>query len=254
MIPDTAFLRQIPTALALEVKLPLSAIAFTIDTIYLRYLNIKHWALDRLSKDMAPPTLHEQIALFVEAWSIVDYTYMARSLLKALPHKATIIDSFVDTFEVATHMRNGMDHVDKQMTNIVKKKNTIPLYGTFSFTAPNLSDTEPRVVTGGRVFAMTSGLTHPPHQFPVIHPWGMEFEYPVGLFSFWAFEMRLDISALARTLAGVVKVFDDSKPNLEKRIQEAVTKSTISEADKQKVLTDHTNGGGLIVVSRFVSA
>jgi hypothetical protein len=117
----------------------------------------------------------------------------------------------------------------------------LPIHGTFSFVSPTISETEPKVVTGGRVFSVTSGLSHARRTFPVITNSGEnKYAYPVGRFVFHAFDRLFDISALVDSIDKILSHFDEViKPSVEDAIRKGATREGL---DPEKVLNEYQGG------------
>jgi hypothetical protein len=117
MIPDTSFLRRIPTALSLEQRFPYTALAYAIDGIYIAHQSLVDWAITTLNIEPFSPTYKEQVALFLYIWSIVDRAHVMRSILHLISKNTRkpggLTARFIDDFECVAHMRNKMDHISK---------------------------------------------------------------------------------------------------------------------------------------------
>jgi hypothetical protein len=157
MIPDTSFLRRIPTALSLQLRFPFAALAYAIDGIYIAHQSIIEWATSALNRDPFAPPYKEQVILFLSIWSIVDRAHVVRSILHMISKDKRkpdgLVAQFIDDFECAAHMRNKMDHIPSNLRNIANTTAPIlPIYGVFSFVAPTISETEPNPSSTVRFF------------------------------------------------------------------------------------------------------
>jgi len=96
--------------------------------------------------------------MFVHAWTIVDSLHIARDLVKAVGFNAKIAKSFIEKYEVATNLRNKMDHVSDNLKNLAEKKGAPPLQGAISYTYILPEDwTVESGITGGRVIGISVG-------------------------------------------------------------------------------------------------
>ena len=136
MLPDDHFFRRLPAIIKPDQSIRLQTIIYASDLMEL--------ALARLNElgvrfDINNATAFDKLALFSEAWAIVDQVHVVRQLLTALTkdHPGPDTKGWLDNFEVATHLRNKMDHLNQNIGNLVKAGGgSSPLFGFVSFFRP----------------------------------------------------------------------------------------------------------------------
>lgn len=208
MISEGSFLRRIPLAYETHGRMELEAIAFSIDAIYLKHERISQWAAKCEPESFLKTPYRERLELFLDLWSIVDQADALRRLLHKIRTNESVLE-FRKIAEAAQSMRNSMDHLSQNIPNIANKKGQVfPVYGVFSFGRFYLDEAGVEIEEV-KIYTITAGsLTHKAHTWPVPNPLGKVLDIPVGMFEFSAFDRTLDVSALARSLNGIVNFFD----------------------------------------------
>jgi len=115
-----------------------------------------------------------KISLCSSLWSVVDQTHMLRNILRELDLGAPYIDRFISKYAVARTMRNSMDHIDSQLTNIINSKKSKPtVFGCLSyFVFDSTARTEKGQQYGLIVIVHFGNLTDKKQNFPVVNPAG----------------------------------------------------------------------------------
>lgn len=246
MIPENSFLRKIPWAFKTKDRMELEAIAFAIDAIYLRHRRILNWAAKCEPESFSKTPHNERLELFLDLWSIVDQVYVLRKLLKKLSYLTSVAEFFNITKD-ADCMRNGMDHLPVNISNISSKKKSMPVYGALSFgrfywdsSGVNIEDFEIYTITAG-------SLTHKSHEWPVPNPAtsGRILEIPVGMFEFSSFDRTLDISSLVRSLKAIINISDK---NIERTIRDFAAKEG---SDAETLIADHAGSITTVMQGRI---
>lgn len=83
-----------------------------------------------------------RVRMFTDACTIVDNVHVARQVLRALAYPTAAAVEFQTKYEMATELRNKMDHVVTQASNHSNRKDQPPLLGMISYCHDNLEQTD----------------------------------------------------------------------------------------------------------------
>ncbi len=135
MLPSDDFLRRPPQCLASVERLRLETLVFAHD--------LMETALSRLyatGHEFDVNNNAQRLAMFIDAWTIVDQVHVVRRVLLSLTGDDRKADTqaFIDGFSAARMMRNRMDHLNQNLPNRAKViGRTNALFGTLSFFRPH---------------------------------------------------------------------------------------------------------------------
>lgn len=168
-LPETAYMRVLPFTVEKELSLRLEAIVFAADSIaaaYVRLVELSVMLASCAGEKSNRPGLNGTISSFQQAWSIVDHVHALRNLLPQIGVEIDGAMSFVTDFESGTHLRNRMDHLHENISNIAKSKGSMPgVYGslTYTFVPPeDLMETpEGQIPLGGFLVIQQIGPVRP---------------------------------------------------------------------------------------------
>src|SRR3954453_7733717 len=154
MIPDNAFLRRLPAALDGAQAVHLEALVFSADSIEGSYVAIREIAAS-LGEQICNAPCRVRTELFTRAWAIVDCLHVVRQILEALGYQTPLAASFREKYEVATKLRNVMDHLNSNAGNVAKAENRPPVFGVVGY----IHIPADKVVMGNGPAHFTGGAT-----------------------------------------------------------------------------------------------
>jgi hypothetical protein len=177
------------------------------------------------------------------AWTIVDNVHNFRSFAKKLEMRPEgVLAQFVETYEVATRLRNAMDHRHTNLGNLSKKGRTDPIYGALSFMAPKQD-------SGGRFVHQVSlgGLHHDAHVFPVIDTWCQPAQGQISNVRMGAFDATINLSDAVPSMLAAQRSLNES---VEQNVKEQIHADAMDKGyDPGEVLKDTSGGPAWFVVS-----
>lgn len=220
VLPDGAFIRALPFAVDEIQRFRIDALVVSADILASAYIQIIDLAL-RSSWEEAQSGVrlrHLEVALFQQAWSMVDQIYSLRLLLKSLDFAGEDIDAFMAATECTYILRNRMDHLDARIPNIAASKGqTRSLFGSLSHFVIGAAVGTPDV----DVFIVNRQIEplRPPEQIgSVLIP--TEIRLPIGNFVLSAAGQMLDLDSAIMTLGPVIT---RTNQGFEKSIRDQVT-------------------------------
>lgn len=202
-------------------------------------------------------------ALFGDAWSIVDQAHMLRSLLHELSTEINVpaFREFAAVSEAATTLRNKMNHLHNNIANLAAKKGGQPLHGALSFCVHRLSEAGERKVASGAgidqpsdlapsyIVTLTLGpMLQKNHTFWPANPAGRKIEFPIGCFQLHAFDIVLDLSAIARAAKQVFQAFET---DVAKACMELIQSAAKNEEEAKKLLAPQATGITLVMTIQY---
>lgn len=141
MLAEDTFLRQLPSGVEPEQAVLIETLVYCADAIETSYDAIRLTALthgDQVAKTL---TRTLRVRMFTDAWTIVDNVHVARQVLEALAYPTAAAAEFQTKYEIATRLRNKMDHVVSMAQNHSNRKDQPPLLGMISYCHDNLEQT-----------------------------------------------------------------------------------------------------------------
>src|SRR5271157_4619204 len=108
MLPSDDFLRVLPQCLAPVERLRVETLVFAHDLMETALGRLYAVGLEFHENNNA-----QRLAMFSDAWTIVDQVHVVRQVLLSLTgdDRKTDTQAFIDDFAVAHTMRNKMDHL-----------------------------------------------------------------------------------------------------------------------------------------------
>jgi hypothetical protein len=159
MLADDAFLRQLPSGIAPEQAVLIETLVYCADAVETSYDTIRLTALTH--GDQVANTLNRsaRVRMFIDAWTIVDCVHVARQVMQALAYPTAAAAAFQTKYEIASKLRNKMDHVVGQARNHSNRKDQPPLLGMISYCYDNLeqTDTGYTLADACTIFAISHG-------------------------------------------------------------------------------------------------
>jgi hypothetical protein len=162
MLAEDAFLRQLPSGLAPVQAIQIEALVYCGDAVEASYRAIKSIALAHGKEITAADRRHARVSIFIHAWTIVDCVHVARDMLRDMGDPSDQSLQFQTKYEVATLLRNKMDHVAKQAENLAARKDQPPLFGMISYAVERLEKNGAEFTLGdkGNIVAISLGRFH----------------------------------------------------------------------------------------------
>jgi len=220
VLPEDAFARRLPTGLAPIQALQIELLVYCADAAETSYGAIKLIALSLGEKIMEPANRLARLQMFIHAWTIVDSVHVARDMLQDLGYsKAT---DFRNKYQVATALRNKMDHVSEQAQNLVTWKNAPPLFGMLSYRHIRVEEIDGEFrPAGGGVIGVSHGVIRKSSNVgdlvnvaglsaPVVNPDEIaQFGRVADNFQLSAFKLMLPLEAAASDLSALMNELND---------------------------------------------
>lgn len=252
MLPKDAFLRRLPKVVDSTQAVQLDALLFSADAIQASMAAIRRVAAVYLDRIVGAP--HEaQVELFTRAWSIVDCIHVVRQVLAALDYETPQASAFIEKYENARRLRNGMDHLSQNAANLAKRKGSPPVFGSLAYVCvpPKniaMTDGEP-TLTGAGLVLLAIGRATDGGQMPAINPLGRPLRVPVGGFQLAAFDEVLELEQAEDDLKElVVEVNDRLEKDLTARIEAAAEQHGLPV---EKLMGADARGVSVYVAMKF---
>lgn len=206
-----SFVVRPPAVLAREQAICLEAISLCMRSILLALNAVKQSTIDfEPSKDNVVSE-DKRVLLFFGLWGVVDQLHMLRNLLVrfAPGPRSKIVQSFVDDWEVASTVRNKMDHLHTNLPNLAESKAKRPTtFGALSYFRADQPKINGRVVAGRIITIPLGSISHAPLEFHAVNPAGRAITLPIDLFQFSAFDSRLPIYKLFDAIPALANHLD----------------------------------------------
>lgn len=222
-----------PFTVDLELRLRLEAIVFAADTISNAYSRLFELSLKLGHEQVSKPDqrgISERIALFKQAWSIVDNVHNLRRLLPKLGADIDGLNEFVADLEGATLMRNRVDHLGQLLPNIAKsKESAASLYGSLSYV---LALPQQNTHRPGTIFFVLqqTGAARPDQEMSIKVP--SQFRLPAGNFVLCAFDWSFDLDDVILRLCPLIKALNASvEISITDQIRQKATELGCPESD-----------------------
>ncbi|MGO8323713.1 hypothetical protein ACC811_02380 [Rhizobium ruizarguesonis] len=148
---DFRSLRSVPTTTDIRRRLVFEAIGYAGDAIHLSMGRLYDQIFQvhlRASEISFEPSHEEHVAIFVDAWSVIDQANALRGLLKDLegdPKELDTVKFFLEGSEPARLLRNYMDHIHGHVGergNLTTRTSGPPMFGALTFTWVHPNDQE----------------------------------------------------------------------------------------------------------------
>lgn len=234
MLTEHSFLNNLHVGIVADQRITLEGAGFAIESVGYAYNNLR-----KLAGEFAALSEKEYIGfpitpLFVHAWAIVDGAHFARSLLKNTTFSGDPVRLFIERTEIATKLRNKFDHISSNVRNLAGKKDPMALFGALTMHHVrdehiSVSDSGAPVLNGCRLLQINSGKpTSMLHKLAENKGEAFTIERPVGRFLLQAFDLQVDLSALAFAVRDVVSYYDDVvKPDIDQQVRDAAEQQNV---------------------------
>jgi len=231
-------------AVALESRLRFDAVVIACDVLGQAYQDLARLAAEVGTNPTAVTNAGRASAIGL-CWTIVDQMHAVRQLVMPPADREVgpIAKPFLQTTEVATALRNKMDHLSTNIRNLAEKKGErLPLFGAFAYLYSN-----PDPATGGYLITISSGAMHGADVFPTVRPAGVSFTTPVGLLELHAFDLLFPFSPAFAALQDFIAV---NERRLEEQIRRLAEEEASNTGKSFDELMAHL-GGGMILAAKF---
>lgn len=221
MLPNDAFLRRFPSGIAAEHGVLIETLVYCADAVESSYDSIRLTALTHGAQVAKTINRSALVRMFIDAWTIVDCVHIARQVLQALKYPRAA--EFRTKYEVASTLRNKMDHVVGQARNHANRRDQPPLLGMISYCYEKLEQVDNKFkLAGGTIFALSVGHIRSRSTMDVINPMDLpipvvfkeefeQFGHAVHGFHLSAFEagLALPLEAAAQDMAKLIEEVND---------------------------------------------
>ena len=179
----------------------------------------------RRSENSGPdPSDDELTILFNNAWTIVDRVHTLSRIMNSKLRSLKTASEFLSHSAIASRLRNKMDHVHGQISNLASKsrKPMPPIFGVLTAAMLDREQMDRRLVHSIEGIVLShSEFHHKQHlkTFPDADEM-FPLEGPIDHIRLHAFDEVIDLSKLSRAttqLTNVLKVRDDDPPNSDRR-------------------------------------
>jgi hypothetical protein len=167
----------------------------------------------RYGADILSISLHDRIALFTHAWTMVDQIHILRELIKTTTTGGQMgpnQKSFYDTYATASLMRNKMDHLTGMFQNLASRKGIHPpFFGAISYflvEADRMVETPAgAIVDAGTIITVAAGSVHGDKTLiPMPNPTARPIHPPTSQFMLAAFDWELNLEEAVKALQAIL--------------------------------------------------
>lgn len=239
LITEESFLRRLPAAV--EGRPRFDAIVVAADILTQAFRTLRGLAVET-ALDVNTVGHERRAIVMAQCWTIVDQLHAIRQLVTPpkgiTPGPSTT--AFLAASEVATHLRNKMDHLGGNIGNLSKRKgHRSPIFGSLTY----FYSTE-NPLTGGEIITIMAGPLSGQDWFPLVNP--LDYPYffsPVDHFQLDAFDTTLKIGP---ALASLQNQLEKLTTGLEKKVTEAAMEEAAKSGKSMEELLA-TFGGALSI-------
>jgi hypothetical protein len=212
MLAHDSILRHLPARVQLETRLKFEALVFAADVLTFAFCSIRDITA-RYGAAISSILLHDRIALFTHAWTMVDQIHILRQLIKATTTSGQMgpnQKSFYDTYETARSMRNKMDHLTGMFQNLASRKGIHPpLFGAISYflvEADEMVQTPAGpIVNAGTIITVSAGSVQGDKTLiPMPNPAARPIHPPTSQFMLAAFDLELNLEEAVKVIQAIL--------------------------------------------------
>ena len=246
-MPDEPSLRCLPKILETEQRMALDMVIYSIDLVEIAMMRLRYTAGHIISKyPEFDSDLRVRRGMYLDAWSLVNSVHDLRTILKAFPGtlRAPEISQFIKETEIASILRNKIDHLPGNLSNLSDQKGASALFGGLSFVwiYEFKEGGEP---PKARICAVATGHFHREgERMNMADPFDIK-EIPLDNFTLNAFKRTVNLSDMARKVAAFGKFLNEAVgTHIRQTVQEKAQELGLS-ADE---LMQHAAADGMFVV------
>jgi hypothetical protein len=212
MLAHDSILRHLPARVQLETRLRFEALVFAADVLTFAFCSIRDITA-RYGAGISSISLHDRIALFTHAWTMVDQIHILRQLIKTTTTSGQMgpnQKSFYDTYVTAWSMRNKMDHLTGMFQNLASRKGIHPpFFGAISYflvEADQMVQTPAgAIVHAGTVITVSAGSVQGDKTLiPMPNPAARPIHPPTSQFMLAAFDLELNLEEAVKALQAIL--------------------------------------------------
>jgi hypothetical protein len=212
MLAHDSILRHLPSRVQPETRLRFETLVFAADVLTFAFCSIRDITA-RYGADISSISLHDRVALFAHAWTMVDQIHILRELIKTTTTGGQMgpnQKSFYDTYEPASLMRNKMDHLTRMFPNLASRKGIHPpFFGAISYflvEAHHMVRTPAGVVVdAGTIITVASGSVKGDKALiPMPNPAARPIHPPTSQFMLAAFDWELNLEEAVKALQAIL--------------------------------------------------
>lgn len=206
MLPDNAFLRNVPRILDVKQRLAFEVLLIASDAISIAFERLKvslrcvAVAENRMISDI------DRTQIGMDCWTIVDNIHAFFQVAKTLDMKGLFQIEKIGKYRLdVACMRNGMDHIHQNLGNLSRSKGVkMPIYGNVTFTCPKSFDGSFEVVS-----LAIGGIQFEGNVSGVFDTRAIALVDDIGNITFEAFDRRVELGEMVTFLNEVIKSIDE---------------------------------------------
>jgi hypothetical protein len=125
LIPDDSYFRRMQAALSIRTRLELDALVFSSDVISVCYTRLAQLIVRERPEDLDN---YSRVAAISDAWSVIDQVHVIRQIFQKnlAGRMGPMTSAWHASTEAATLLRNGMDHIAGNLTNLARRSGSPP--------------------------------------------------------------------------------------------------------------------------------
>jgi hypothetical protein len=223
------------------MRLRFEALVFAADVLTFAFSSIRDITA-RYGADILSISLHDRIALFTHAWTMVDQIHILRELIKTTTPTGKQMGpnqkSFYDTYEAASFMRNKMDHLTGMFQKLASRRGIHPpFFGAISYflvEAHQMVQTPAGVVVdAGTIITVAAGSVQGDKTLiPMPNPTARPVHPPTSQFMLAAFDWELNLEEAVKALQALLnKYSEQTGEDLKRQCEAASARSGIAAND-----------------------
>lgn len=271
MLDVGSFFRRVPAGLALEQRLLIDAMAFSIDAVYTSYdaMRARAALIGIPDKGMDHGNL---VYLTMQARAVIDHGDMLVQLLSSFLREYTLevtgefehvamdieiiqfLRNYCGKWQTLRDSRNFFAHINGNLAKLSAIDRATPVHGSLSYIHFR-GNGEDKLPKASIITICAGALSHDKYSASSANPCGKEIEYPVGMFEFHSFGRRIrdrqsiNLSDFFFDTQSVVQKFDNE-------IQEHITQQLKIYAreqghEEEKILGRRASGLTVVMDIEF---
>lgn len=242
MLPNDDFLRHLPVAISAVDRLRLETLVFAHDLMEIAYGRLCELGLIFNEEHKSD---YQRVAMFGDAWTIVDQVHVVRQVLLSLTGADRKADTltFISDFSAAQSLRNKMDHLNQNIPNRAKSKvNGNALFGQLSFFRPFPDRWDQGLQEGeirGELMVISAGAMPDPMLGGVAFD-DLDIHLPICSFKLEAFDQSLLLERAVNCLrALLMRLSNDTKLQFAHMVDEITGNGTLTREELLRSTSGH---------------
>lgn len=173
MLDDNAFLRRLPMTFDGSQAVWLEALVHSADAIQVSIQRMRAIAKQH-GEQICTAGRQTHGEMFIHAWNVVDCVHVIRQIIMAFDRELEAYSDFLEKYDCARTLRNRMDHLTANASNVSKAKGRPPVFGTIGYVwipADNIVKKDGAArFTGGYTIMLSAGLFSPGKIATAVNP------------------------------------------------------------------------------------